>query len=83
TVRTIYSLTITEAAPFLYIEVTGSGFLYHMVRIIAGTLADVGLGRIPPERVKEILDGKDRLAASPTAPAQGLTMVEVVYDGIS
>jgi tRNA pseudouridine38-40 synthase len=80
TVRTIHAITLTETDPFLYIDVTGSGFLYHMVRIIAGTLADVGLGRIPPERVKEILDGKDRSAASPTAPAQGLTMVEVYYD---
>jgi len=79
TVRTIHAITITEAEPFLHIDVTGSGFLYNMVRIIAGTLADVGLGRIPPERVKEILDGRDRNAASATAPAQGLTMVEVYY----
>jgi len=79
TVRTIHALTITEAEPFLYIDVTGNGFLYNMVRIIAGTFVDVGLGRIPPERVKEILDGKDRNAGSPTAPAQGLTMVEVYY----
>lgn len=79
TIRVIHALTLTEANSFLYIDVTGSGFLYHMVRIIAGTLADAGLNRIPPERVKEILDGKDRNAASPTAPAQGLTMVEVYY----
>ena len=71
TVRTIHAITLTEAEPFLHIEVTGSGFLYNMVRIIAGTLVDVGLGRIPPERVKEILDGKDRFAASATAPPQG------------
>lgn len=79
TVRRILSITLTQAEPFLYIDVRGDGFLYHMVRIIAGTLADVGLGRIPPVRVKEILDGRDRNAASPTAPAQGLTMVEVYY----
>ena len=80
TVRIIHSLTITGAEPFIHIDVTGSGFLYHMVRIIAGTLIDVGLRRIPPERVQEILDGKDRNAASPTAPAQGLTMVSVYYE---
>lgn len=80
TVRTIHAITITKAEPFLYIEVTGNGFLYNMVRIIVGTLADAGLGRIPPERVKEILEGRDRNAASPTAPAHGLTMVRVFYD---
>ncbi len=82
TVRTVYALDISEDGPFLYINIRGSGFLYHMVRIIAGTLADVGLGRIAPERVKEILDGKSRLAASATAPAQGLMLVRVYYDSI-
>ncbi len=80
TVRTIRSLTITEEPPFIHIDVTGSGFLYHMVRIIAGTLIDIGLKRIPPERTGEILDKKDRNAASATAPAQGLTMVAVYYE---
>ncbi len=80
TVRVIHTLAIAEEAPFIHIDVTGSGFLYHMVRIIAGTLTDVGLKRIPSQRMKEILDSKDRNAASATAPARGLTLVEVRYD---
>lgn len=80
TVRTIHALTITEEPPFIHIEVTGSGFLYHMVRIIAGTLIDIGLKRISPERMREILAGKDRNIASATAPAQGLMMIAVYYE---
>ena len=80
TVREIYSLTVTEEPPFIHINVTGSGFLYHMVRIVAGTLIDAGLSRIPSERVKEILEGRDRNAASPTVSAQGLMLVEVYYE---
>ncbi len=83
TVRTVYTLAITAAEPFLRIDITGSGFLYHMVRIIAGTLIDVGLKRIPPERMKEIMLGKDRKAASATAPAQGLTLVKVFYESLA
>jgi tRNA pseudouridine38-40 synthase len=80
TVRQVYSLDVSAAEPFVHIDIKGSGFLYNMVRIIAGTLIDIGIGRIPPEHMKEILEGKDRSAASATAPAQGLTMVEVYYD---
>ena len=79
TVRTIYRLEITSHEPFLYIDVTGSGFLYNMVRIIAGTLIDVGLKRITPEYVKEIVGGRDRKLASATAPARGLTLKSVHY----
>ena len=80
TVRTIHAITIAEETPFIHIEVTGSGFLYHMVRIIAGTLIDIGLKRIPSERMQEILAGKSRTIASATAPAQGLVMVAVYYE---
>ena len=59
----------------IVIRVAGRGFLYNMVRIIAGTLMEVGRGRIPPERVKDILAACDRQAAGPTAPACGLTLV--------
>ena len=59
----------------IVIRVAGRGFLYNMVRIIAGTLIEVGRGRIPPERVKDILAACDRQAAGPTAPACGLTLV--------
>lgn len=79
TVRTIYRLEITSQEPFIYIDVTGSGFLYNMVRIIAGTLIDVGLKKIAPEYVKEIVNGRDRNKASATAPARGLTLVVVHY----
>lgn len=59
----------------IVIRVTGGGFLYNMVRIIAGTLIEVSRGQIPPERVREILEARDRQAAGPTAPACGLTLV--------
>lgn len=59
----------------IVIRVAGGGFLYNMVRIIAGTLMEVGRGKIPPERVKDILVACDRQAAGPTAPACGLTLV--------
>ena len=61
------------------IRVTGNGFLYNMVRIIAGTLIQVGGGALPPERIPEILAAQDRSAAGPTAPAQGLTMMGIEY----
>ena len=80
TVRTVYRLEITSREPFIYIDVTGSGFLYNMVRIIAGTLIDVGMKKIAPEYVKEIVAGRDRAKASATAPARGLTLMAVHYD---
>ena len=79
TVRTIYRLTVTEMGEKIIISVTGSGFLYNMVRIIAGTLIEVGRGAYPPEKVKEILEGKDRSLAGPTALPQGLVLVEIEY----
>ena len=62
------------------IRVTGNGFLYKMVRIIAGTLIRVGGGEMAPEEIPQILDKKDRAAAGPTAPAHGLTMMGIVYE---
>ncbi len=64
----------------LNISVTGDGFLYNMVRIITGTLVDVGLGRIAPEEVPGIILGCDRQKAGHTAPPQGLYMAEVYFD---
>ena len=61
------------------IRVTGNGFLYNMVRIIAGTLLQAGMGMIEPEEIKTILAAKERSAAGPTAPAQGLTMIGIEY----
>lgn len=61
------------------IRVTGTGFLYNMVRIIAGTLILVGIGDLKPEQIPEILKQRKRSAAGPTAPAQGLTMIGIQY----
>ena len=61
------------------IRVTGYGFLYNMVRIIAGTLMEVGRGHIAPQDVQRILEARDRQAAGPTAPAGGLTLIGIEY----
>ena len=61
------------------IRVTGNGFLYNMVRIIAGTLLKVGQGVIEPAKIRTIIEAKDRDAAGPTAPARGLALVEIKY----
>lgn len=79
TVRTIYGLTLEKEGDEIIIRVCGGGFLYNMVRIIAGTLIEAGRGSIGPEQVKEILEAKDRRAAGPTAPACGLTLVKYEF----
>lgn len=79
TVRTIYDLHVEKAGELLTISVTGNGFLYNMVRIIAGTLIKVGAGKIAPEEIPEIIAGKDRTKAGPTAPANGLTLMKIKY----
>ena len=79
TVREIYDLHIEKAGDLLTISVTGNGFLYNMVRILAGTLLKVGSGQIQPEDIPGILEAKDRKAAGPTAPAKGLTLMEIRY----
>ncbi len=80
TVRTIYSLQVEKSGDMITIRVSGSGFLYNMVRIIAGTLLKVGMGVYPPEHVEEILEARDRQAAGQTAPARGLTLVSMEYE---
>lgn len=80
TVRTIYSLDIAKSGDLITIRIEGSGFLYNMVRIIAGTLMKVGLGVYPPAHVEEILDARDRKAAGPKAAAKGLTLVSLDYE---
>lgn len=80
TVREVLSCTVEKSKEeVISIRVTGTGFLYNMVRIIAGTLISVGAGEIQPEAVKEILEKRERSAAGPTAPAQGLTMLGITY----
>ncbi|HOO27789.1 MAG TPA: tRNA pseudouridine(38-40) synthase TruA [Lachnospiraceae bacterium] len=75
TVRTIFDLQIAEQGNLITIRVCGNGFLYHMVRIIAGTLLDIGQGRQEPEAVKGILLSGDRSMSGPTAPAKGLCLI--------
>lgn len=79
--RTIYKARIVEIPNNrIYIELTGNGFLYNMVRIIAGTLIDVGLEKINPEDIKNIIISKDRTLAGKTLPPQGLYLVNVEYN---
>ena len=81
TVRTIYTIDVAKNADdIISIRVTGNGFLYNMVRIIAGTLMAVGTGQIRPEDMTSILEARDRRAAGPTAPARGLTLIEMKYE---
>ncbi|MGG7222758.1 tRNA pseudouridine(38-40) synthase TruA [Bacillus sp. ATD] len=79
-VRTIYELDWTETDDGLQMRITGSGFLYNMVRIIVGTLLDAGIGKIFPDDVKSMLEAKDREAAGRTAPGHGLYLWNVYYD---
>ena len=80
TVRTIYAVNVTKDDDMVHIRITGNGFLYNMVRIIAGTLMQVGTGLMEPEQVKEILEARDRSKAGPTAVAKGLTLGEIRYE---
>ncbi len=79
TVRTIYTLWVEEQGQDLVIRVCGSGFLYNMVRIIAGTLMEVGQGKREPESMQDILKARDRASAGPTAPAHGLTLIRYEF----
>ncbi len=79
TVREIYSIDIWVEGADMTITFHGDGFLYHMVRILTGTLLEVGLGERKAEEMEEILTALDRTKAGKTAPAQGLTLVEVEY----
>ncbi len=79
-VRTIYKAEVKNAEKNrIYIELTGNGFLYNMVRIISGTLVEVGLGKIKPEEIKNIIESKDRQKAGKTLPAHGLYLMNVNY----
>lgn len=79
TVRTIYRLEVYRENHFVKIRVSGSGFLYNMVRIIAGTLLQVGIGYYEPGEVAIMLEKKDRTIAGPCAPARGLRLVKIDY----
>lgn len=79
TIRTVRKATIEKQGELIVFEIEGSGFLYNMVRIMAGTLIEVGQGKISPEAISGIISGKDRSNAGKTAGASGLYLVEVYY----
>ena len=79
TVRTIYNISFDLRDGILYIRYRGDGFLYHMVRILTGTLIEIGMGDRLPSQIPAILEGLDRSLAGFTAPPQGLFLVEVYY----
>lgn len=80
TVRTLTKLELKEKDGIIKIELSGDGFLYNMVRIIVGTIVDVGLGKIKLEDLEVIINSKDRTKAGRTLPPHGLYLVEVRYD---
>ena len=80
TVRTIYRAEVTSSGSEIRLIVEGSGFLYNMVRIIAGTLIGVGSGKLEPGAFRRAIASGDRLDLGITAPAHGLTLMEVFYD---
>lgn len=77
--RRIDAVRINQSGPFITIDVTGGGFLKYMVRIMAGTLVDVGRGRFTPEHVAGLLAEPDRQRGGVTAPPQGLSLLQVIY----
>ena len=79
TVKTLKRLVITRKSQTILIKITGDGFLKHMVRIIVGTLIDVGRKKIPPQKIPAILRSGDRRLAGPTVKSHGLTLLKVTY----
>src|SRR5438309_6810237 len=80
-VRTITHLALSRMGDWIWLDVEADGFLYNMVRAIAGTLINVGRGYWPETEVEAILNARDRTRAGPTAPAQGLFLMRVTYEG--
>lgn len=81
TIREIYEIFVKKDEENIFtIEVTGNGFLYNMVRIIAGTLIEIGIGKYPPEYVEEIISSKNRKKAGRTASSKGLTLYKIYYN---
>jgi len=79
TVRTVHEAAVRREGEFVYIDLKADGFLYHMARLIAGTLLRVGLKKVPPSYVAEVLAGKSGARAGPAAPARGLCLEKVEY----
>ena len=80
TVRTITACTVVRKGDEIEIEVTADGYLYNMVRILAGTLCEAGAGRLDPAEIPAILASRDRSRAGPTLPAKGLFLKCVHYE---
>lgn len=78
-IQEIYRLDITTKNNKIFVDIVGSGFLYNMVRIVVGTLLEVGSGKLKPEVIKEMLETGDRKLGGKTVPAMGLYLVEVAY----
>lgn len=81
TIRTLTNCSVKKEKNRIYIELTGNGFLYNMVRIISGTIVDVGLGKIKAESIPQIIESKNRENAGRTLPPHGLYLVKVDYEG--
>jgi tRNA pseudouridine38-40 synthase len=81
TVRTVTRSEWSREANLLYYDVSANGFLYNMVRILVGTMLEIGSGNLPVNAISHALETKNRLDAGPTAPAHGLMLMRVVYDG--
>ncbi len=80
-VRTLHQLLVEEEAGRLILSFTGDGFLYHMVRILAGTLVSVGQGKIDPKAIPRLLESRDRRGAGPTLPPEGLLLERIYFAG--
>jgi tRNA pseudouridine38-40 synthase len=80
TIRTVYDTRVTREGDFVYIDIKGSGFLYNMVRIFAGTLIEIGRHRMDITAIQKMIDTGDRLEGGPTAPARGLMLMRVYYE---
>ena len=78
-VRLVHAIEILEKGPMIEVCVYGKGFLKQMIRIMVGTLVDIGLGKKNPVDIRQILEAKNRTAAGKTAPAQGLSLVSIFY----
>lgn len=79
TVRILWQAHVVRDGPEVHFVFRGNGFLYNMVRIMVGTLLQVGVGKIEPHRVQQVMQARDRVLAGPTAPPQGLCLEQVEY----
>lgn len=79
TVRSLFGIQVSREGELVYIDISADGFLYHMARMITGTLIRVGLGKLDPREVADILASRDSLKGGPAAPARGLFLDRIEY----